>query len=85
MTTIVTPVKAEQPKDAAAENQKGIEYHKQAAMHHEEAAKHHLDAAKQHEAGNHDKACESTVKANGHSCLATEHQQADLKAHALKK
>jgi hypothetical protein len=65
-----------------AENKKGIENHKKAAKHHEEAAKYHHEAAKHHEDGNHEKACESTVKALGHHSCANEAQKADVKNHA---
>jgi hypothetical protein len=78
------PVKAEKTTISPAENQKGIENHKTAAKHHEEAAKHHIEAAKQHEAGNHEKAAESTVKAQGHSSLANDAQKEDVKHHAGK-
>jgi hypothetical protein len=59
-------------------------HHKTAAKHHEEAAKHHHEAAKHHEAGNHEKAAVSTVKAHGHCVLAKEAQEANSKYHALK-
>lgn len=75
-----TPVKS----TAATENQKGILNHKMAAKHHEEAAKYHHEAAAHHEAGNHDKACDCTVKAQGHHCLAGEAQKQDAKHHTLK-
>ena len=83
MTTIATPIKKVQTTITAAENLKGIENHKKAAKHLETAAKHHLDAAKHHEAGNHEKACESTVKAHGQNCLANELQREDIKQHAM--
>ncbi|MGP8215241.1 MAG: hypothetical protein ACLQQ4_06740 [Bacteroidia bacterium] len=83
MTTIVAPVTAEKTT-SPADVQKGIENHKKAAKHLEEAAKHHKEAAKHHEAGSHEKACESTVKAHGHTCLASEAQRDVLKQHALK-
>jgi len=67
----------------AAEVKKDVENHKQAAAHHQEAAKHHLDAAKHHEAGNHEKAGQSTVIANGHHLRAGEYQREDAKHHAL--
>jgi len=51
-----------------------VENHKKAAHHHEEAAKHHHEAAKHHEAGNHEKATQSTVKAHGHNAIACVHQ-----------
>ncbi len=61
---------------------KNIESHRQAASHHQEAARHHLEAAKHHEAGNHDKAYESTLLAHGHSLIAGEFQNNDAKHHA---
>lgn len=45
------------------ENKKGIENHLKAAKHLEEAAKNHKRAAKYHEAGNHEKAAQSTIAA----------------------
>ena len=84
MSNLVTPIKKEQSNDATAENQKGIENHKKAATHFEAAAKNHRDAAKHHEDGNHEKACESTLKAHGHQCLANEFQKEDAKYHAMK-
>ncbi len=83
MATTATPIKKEQQNGSSAENQKGIENHKKTAKHLEEAAKHHLDAAKHHEAGNHEKACASTVKAHGQNCLANELQREDVKHHAM--
>jgi hypothetical protein len=83
MANMVTPMKKETSNGASLDVQKGIENHRKAAKHLEEAARHHNDAAKHHEAGNHDKACASTVKAHGHSCLAAEHQREDIKQHAL--
>jgi len=84
-TTLKNPgeVKEEVKQPNAGENKKGIDNHKQAAAHHEEAAKHHLEAAKHHEAGNHEKAHQSAVLANGHSCMASECQKEDVKSHAL--
>ena len=86
MSAVATPapVKKEQTSGTptAADNQKGIDNHKDAAKHHVEAAKHHTDAAKHHEDGNHDKAAASTVKAHGHHALATDHLHADSKQHA---
>ena len=83
MTTTATPVKKEQSNGSSPENQKGIKNHKTAAKHHQEAAKHHLDAAKHHEAGDHDKAFESTIKAHGHHCSANDAQREDVKHHAM--
>ena|SRR5579872_2422874 len=84
MTDIATPIKKEGLHVPTAEVQKGIENHKTAAKHHEEAAKHLHDAAKHHEAGNHEKASESTIKAHGHAYIAGEHQREYAKQHALK-
>lgn len=84
MTTTTTPIKKEQTNGSSTENHKGIENHRKAAKHHEEAAKHHHDAAKHHEAGNHDKACDSTLKAQGHHCCASELQRENVKQHALR-
>jgi len=83
MKDIVTPIKKEQANGSAVDVQKGIDNHKKAAKHLEEASKHHLQAAKHHEAGNHDKASDSTVKAHGHTCLANECQKEDTKNHAM--
>lgn len=58
------------------------ESHKKAAEHHEAAAKLHHEAIKHHEAGNHEKAFESTIKAHAHHAHAGEHQIMDLKQHA---
>ena len=85
MNTKEAPEKAEKTNLSPADNQKGIEHHKTAAKHHEEAAKHHRDAAKHHEEGNHDKAAESAVKANGHQLLAKDAQDEGAKVHAGKK
>jgi hypothetical protein len=82
MTTIATPVKKEQTNGISPENKKGVENHKVAARHHEEAAKNHHEAAKHHEDGNHEKAAQSTIIANGHSSLAHEAQKEDAKHHA---
>ena len=73
----------EKSKISTADNQKGIDHHKTAAKHHEEAAKHHTDAAKFHEVGEHQKAASSTVKAQGHSNLASESLSNATKHHAL--
>ncbi|MEI6124850.1 MAG: hypothetical protein WCQ95_14635 [Bacteroidota bacterium] len=58
-----------------------IDSHKNAAKHLEEAAKYHHEAAKHHEAGNHDKAHQSTIKAQGHTVHAADEQAEILKAH----
>lgn len=84
INTTTTPGKtAEETKTAnSTDGKKNIDSHKQAAAHHMEAAKHHLEAAKYHEAGIHDKAYTSTVKANGHAVMASECQREDVKYHA---
>jgi hypothetical protein len=78
------PVKKEGVNAPTAGSTNSIENHLQAASHHQEAAKHHLEAVKHHEEGNHEKAAQSTVKANGHSSLANDHQKEDAKYHAQK-
>jgi len=65
-------------------NKKCIEHHRQAAAHHQEAAKNHLEAAKYHETGNPEQAAACTIKANGHHCMAGEHQAENSKFHALR-
>ncbi len=82
MTNTTTPIKKQSPV-TAEDNKKGIENHKKAASHFEAAAQHHQDAAKHHEAGNHEKASESTIKAHGQQCLANECQKEDAKHHAM--
>ncbi len=79
-----SPIKKDELKNSPFDNQKGIENHREAAKHYQEAAKHHLEAAKYHEAGNYEKACESTLKAQGHNCLANDYAKKDLKHHALE-
>jgi len=64
---------------------KHIENHKKAAKHLEEAAKHHHDAAKLHEAGNHEKAHHSTLKAHGETAHAMDVQKEILKEHSTEK
>ncbi len=58
-----------------------IKNHKRAATHLEEAANFHLEAVKYHEAGNHDKAHQSTIKAQGHTTHACDAQKEILKQH----
>jgi hypothetical protein len=84
-TIIEVPIKKKHSNGSSNGKHKGIKYHERAAHHHEKAAKHHLDAARHYETGNHKKACESTVKALGHHCLAGEAQREDVKYHATKK
>ena len=85
MKDLVTPVKKEQPNGSSSSDvQRGIEQHKKAASHHEEAAKHHSSAVKSYESGKRDSAFESTVKAQGHSALASEAEKEVVKLHALK-
>src|SRR5476651_1852145 len=72
-----------QSNGSSSENLKGIETHKQAAKHHQDAAKNHLDAAKFHEAGDHEQAAKSTVKAQGSASLANDAAREDAKSHAV--
>ena len=83
MSNSFSPTQKENSTTPNAETKKGIENHIQAAKHLEEASKFHLEAAKHHEAGNHEKAAASTIKAQGHTCLANENQKEDAKHHAL--
>lgn len=81
MSTLTAP--KEVPSIVASNNVKGIENHKVAAKHYEQASKHHLEAAKHIEAGNHEKAALSTVKAIGHSTLAKDAHRDVVKSHTL--
>lgn len=65
-------------------NQKGIDNHLKAAEHLDNASKHHIEAAKHHEAGNHEKAAQSTITAHGFVNLASKAQKKDAKLHAVK-
>jgi hypothetical protein len=88
MSTPTAPAKKEESTKTTMTPEvikKGIESHKSAAMHHEEAAKNHHDAAKHYEAGDHEKAAVSTLKAHGHNAVANEHQKDAAKQHAMKK
>jgi len=76
-------VKAQGKNVCPAENLKGIKNHKRAAAHSEAAAKHHLEAAKHHASGDHQKAAQSTIIAQGFHHLAGEAQIEDIKHHAL--
>ncbi len=60
-----------------------IQSHKKAALHLEEAAKNHHEAAKFHDEGNHEKGHYSTIKAQGHTILASEAQRELLKNHTI--
>ena len=82
MSTTAMLTKKEKTKVSQVEAQKAIDCHNHAAKHHEEAAKLHREAAKQHEAGDHKKAFESTVKAIGQHCLASEYEKQDAMHHA---
>ena len=75
--------KREKPNLPHDENEKRIENHIKAAIHHEEAAKHHYDAVKHHRSGDHKKATESSIKANGHHALAVESLREDVKPQHL--
>jgi hypothetical protein len=78
-------LKSETTVMSSSENLKNIENHKKAAQHLGLSAKHHLEAATFHEAGNHEKASESTIKAHGHHSLANEAQKEDVRQHAFHK
>jgi hypothetical protein len=78
MTTTENPNKIEK------KNLTLIDNHKTAATHYAAAAKHHTDAVSHIEAGNHEKANESTVKAHGHKVLASEAHKEVSKHHATK-
>lgn len=82
MSTIKTPGDLKELN--LVENQKGIQNHKKLANHLQEAAKHHLDAAKHHEEGNHEKAYNSTILAQGHLSIAYEAQKEDVRHHAIE-
>lgn len=82
MNTVETPVKNASGNGASIESKKTTGSHITAAKHHEEAAKHLHEAAKHHEAGNADKAAASTLKANGHLCIANDHHEEIAKVHA---
>lgn len=83
MTTALTTTKVEKTNLSPAENQKRIDNHRKVAKHHEEAAKHHLDAAKHHEEGNHEKAYECALKAQGHLNHVGETLKEIAKHHVL--
>ena len=85
MTKPITQAEDEQLDVSSAENHKGIENHIIAAKHYKEAAKHHIDAAKHHAQGNHEKAYESTIKAQGHSWFARKYEMEDAGQHAMIK
>jgi hypothetical protein len=83
MTTTETETEEKEPINSSVDNLKGIENHKTAAEHHEKAAKYHTAAATHHKEGNHEKAAEYTVKANGHSWFAHKYEMEDVEHHAL--
>lgn len=82
---MIKKISKEMSNGLSVENEKGIENHKMAARHHENAAKYHLDAARHHEAGRHEQASDSAIKAYGHHYLACEAQREDVKHHALNE
>lgn len=72
MTTSTILVKAEKT-DLSPDEIQEIENQKKAAKHHEEAARQHYEeAAKHQEAGEHEKAAQSTIKAQEHLNHANE-------------
>jgi len=62
---------------------KKIENHLMAAEHHKEAAEHHLNTVKHMEAGEHDNAFDSSIKAKEHSWYAQECEMKEQERHAL--
>ena len=84
MENVVEPMKKKHSNGSSSEKLKAIKNHERAAYHFEKAAKYHLEAAGHHGDGNHKKASESTVKALGHHCLASEAQREDAKYHASR-
>jgi len=82
MSNEENPIKKEQLIIPTSENKKGIENHQRTATHLEAGAFFHKEAAKYHETGNHEKAAECTIKAQGHVCSANELQREDVKHHA---
>ncbi len=62
-----------------------IEKHQKAAQHFEEAAKNHYEAARYYEAGDHNKAYHSTLKAFGHCTLAGDAQKENLNEYEAMK
>ena len=83
MSNLTTTTKEEKNLLTPEQNKTGIESHKTAAKHHEEAAKNHHEAAKHYEAGDHQKAAQSTITAQGHHTLATEAMKEHSKNLAL--
>jgi hypothetical protein len=83
MENNVATVKKEQTNGSSNVSQKCSDHHNKAAKHHQEAAKFHLEAAKFHDAGEKEKACESNVKARGHSSIAHDAEREAAKQHAL--
>lgn len=81
--TVTVNNKNELVKIHITNNQKGIKNHKKAASHLQSAAQHHLEAAKYHEEGNHQKAAQSTILAQGHVSLANKAQKTDTQQHAI--
>jgi len=80
-----TTTQADHKTLSPAELQKNIECHKTASTHLEAASKHHMEAAKHHEKGEHEKAAQSTIVAQGHVQLAKKQQEEDLKHHTPVK
>ncbi|MEI7597073.1 MAG: hypothetical protein WCK02_15100 [Bacteroidota bacterium] len=83
MATLASSVALGDKTISPSETLKGIENHKEAAKQHEEAAKHHHEAAKHHEKGEHGKAAQSSIKAQGHLTHAITASKQDVKHHAL--
>jgi hypothetical protein len=64
-------------------NSANIQNHQIAGEYFEYAAKHHYEAARYHEAGDHEKAHQSTLIAIGYALLGIECQNNDAKSYAL--
>lgn len=70
--------KEEQPTALSDEIRQGIEKHKLSAIQLNAAASYHMEAAGHHEAGDHDSAAESSIKAHGHLRIARKAQRGDV-------
>ena len=70
-------------KETAIETKKVIDRNQEVAGYLEKAAKKHREAAAFHESGDHDKACDSLVKAHNHLALAAEVQTDMLKDYSF--
>ena len=76
--------KDEKENPSREEILKNIRDNVKAASHHEEAAKHHRDAVIHLEAGDHEQALESVIKAQEHQAKANEFHKELLRIHYLR-